>query len=397
MRICLIAHRFYDNNTHMMQFANALVRRGDQVDVISLRSPGASARENVEGVNVYRIQHRSITERHPLQYLFRMLRYQLKTTFLLAWLHLRHPYDLIHVQAVPDFLVFSALVPKLMGTPVLLDLRDVMPELYASKFGRSMDSTAVRVLLQIERWSTRFASHVIIANPVWMEKISRRAVPPEKCTMIWYYPDPQYFQPQPRVPGEKKIMMYPGTISWHQGVDIAVRAFPRILQAIPGMEFHIYGVGDSWRDLAALVAELGLEKSVLMMPALPLPQIIQKMSECDVAIVPKRVSSRFGNEAASTKISEFMALGVPVVASRTEVESRFFNDSELRYFEPENEEALAEAVIEVCTNDEVRERLIRNGLAYVHEHGWSEGMQVYRQLVDRITGHPVEEGVVRQA
>ena len=396
MRICLIAHRFYDNNTHMMQFANALVRRGDQVDVISLRAPGTSARENVEGVTVHRIQHRNITERHPLQYLFRMLRYQLKTTFLLAWLHLRHPYDLIHVQAVPDFLVFSALVPRLMGTPVLLDIRDIMPELYASKFAQGMKSPAVRFLLLVERMATRFASHVIVANPVWMKKICQRAAPREKCTMIWYYPDPLYFQPLQRQPGSAKVMMYPGTLSWHQGVDVAIRAFPAIQRAIPEMEFHIYGVGDTKRDLITLIAQLGLEKSVRMMDPLPLHEIIVKMAECDVAIVPKRVSTSFGNEAASTKISEFMALGVPVVASRTAVESCFFDDSQLRYFDSENEAALADAVIDVCTNDAERTRLIRNGLKYVREHGWDEGMKEYQNLVDRLTGHPVKEEVAPQ-
>jgi len=43
-------------------------------------------------------------------------------------------YQLIHVHSVPDFLVFAAIVPKLLGTPVVLDIHDVLPEFYASKF-----------------------------------------------------------------------------------------------------------------------------------------------------------------------------------------------------------------------------------------------------------------------
>ena len=49
--------------------------------------------------------------------------------------HLREKYDLIHVHSVPDFLVFTAWLPKLTGTPVILDIHDILPEFYASKFG----------------------------------------------------------------------------------------------------------------------------------------------------------------------------------------------------------------------------------------------------------------------
>ena len=47
---------------------------------------------------------------------------------------------MIHVHSVPDFLVFAALVPKLLGARIILDIHDILPEFYASKFGASKDS-----------------------------------------------------------------------------------------------------------------------------------------------------------------------------------------------------------------------------------------------------------------
>ncbi len=47
------------------------------------------------------------------------------------------------------------------------------------------------------------------------------------------------------------------------------------------------------------------------------------MSKADLGIVPKRAAG-FGDEAFSTKILEFMALGVPVIASETQIDRYYF-------------------------------------------------------------------------
>ena len=70
--------------------------------------------------------------------------------------------------------------------------------------------------------------------------------------------------------------------------------------------------------------------------SVPLVDIAEIMANSDIAVVPKRVSSGFGNEAASTKILQFMALGVPVIVSRSRVDSYYFDDSVVQFFEPED-------------------------------------------------------------
>ena len=63
------------------------------------------------------------------------------------------------------------------------------------------------------------------------------------------------------------------------------------------------------------------------------------MSGADLGIVPKRANS-FGNEAYSTKIMEFMSLGVPMVVSDTKSDRYYFDDSVVRFFESGNPEVL---------------------------------------------------------
>ena len=51
--------------------------------------------------------------------------------------HFNDPYDLIHVHSVPDFEVFAVLIPKLLGAKIILDIHDIVPEFYASKFNKT--------------------------------------------------------------------------------------------------------------------------------------------------------------------------------------------------------------------------------------------------------------------
>jgi glycosyltransferase involved in cell wall biosynthesis len=384
MRVCLVARRFYESNTHMQQFARALANRGDTVDVLAVRRPGLPAYENCDGVNVYRIQFRLANEGSHLFYLFKVCQFVLKAMFRVGACHFRTPYDVVHVQSVPDVLVFSAIIPKLFHTPVILDLRDLVPELTVSKFDVHENSLIAKSFRFIEKCSATFANHVIVANPIWYERVVKRSADRSKCTMIWYSPDPSVFRHRAAAPnGRRFVMMYPGTLSWHQGVDIAVRALPKIKAAIPEAELHIYAEGSARESLAELAQRLNLGASVRFFDFIPTEALVDRMAQCDLALVPKRASDRFGNEAASTKIPEFMAVGVPVVASRTEIERRFFNESELCYFRSEDEDDLVRAVLSVHDDAALRERYSNNAARKIRDSG-DESRQQYLRLVDTL-------------
>ncbi|NJL72862.1 MAG: glycosyltransferase family 4 protein, partial [Candidatus Competibacteraceae bacterium] len=87
------------------------------------------------------------------------------------------------------------------------------------------------------------------------------------------------------------------------------------------------------------------------------PRVAEIMAAADIGVVPKRANS-FGNEAYSTKIMEFMAVGVPVIVSSTRVDRFYFDDSVVRFFESGNVEALTEAMDELLS-DPARRAAVR--------------------------------------
>ncbi len=383
-RACMLAYSFYESDNRVRRYAETLVRRGYRVDAVSLRKNGQPRYENINGVRVCRIQGRIRDEKNKFSYLYRLLKFFVNSAFFISKRHLHRRYDLIHVHSVPDFEVFATFIAKMTGARIILDIHDIVPEFYASKFKVSKDSIVFKALTMVEKTSIAFSDHVIIANHIWEKTLTARSVKKEKCMTMLNYPDRSIFFKRPRTRKDHKfIVVYPGTINWHQGVDVAVRAFALIKDQAPEAEFNIYGDGPMRAEIQKLIVELGVQERVFLRGVLPSDQVASVMASADLGVVPKR-NDFFGGDAFSTKILEFMALGVPVVVAATRIDRYYFNESIVRFFEPENERALAVAIIDLVRNKESRECLSSNAIAFVADYTWDKKEMKYISLVDNL-------------
>ncbi len=399
LRVCMLAYAFYESDTRILQYATALAKRGDTVDVIALRRDASMPEfEILNGVNVYRIQARTVNEKGLFTYAIRILRFLLRSTLFLRRQHRQHPYDLVHVHNVPDFLVFSALFPKINGVPVVLDIHDLLPEFYASKFKVRHDSFLFKVLTFVERCSAAFATHVIVANHLWRDRFVVRSSRADKCSVVRNHPDLDIFIAQSRQEQQKKdkfMLTYPGSLNWHQGLDVAINAFASIADQMPEAEFHIYGEGPAKPSLIELANKLAMQHRVIFHDFLPSREIARVMATTDLAIEPKRSTSAFGNEALSTKILEFMALGVPVIASKTKIHAYYYDDSVVQYYENDDEAQLAEQMLRLKNDPRLRIRLVANAKKYVQENNWDARKHEYLHLVDTLVHSTTRKAVSR--
>ena len=384
----MVTFSFYENDNRVLRYAEALADRGDQVEVLALRrSPDLPREESLRGVRVVRLRDRfDKSGRSKLGHLLPVLGFLRVAERWIRRRHAKNRYDLLHIHNMPDFLVFAAWYPKRKGAKVILDIHDLVPELYASKFGESGRGLSQKLLLFMEKLSARFAHRIIIANHLWLERYATRTGAGDRCMAIINHVDSSVFRPVPAGSnghGDRKIILFPGGLQWHQGVDIAIQAFQHVRTALPNAEFHIYGDGIARPELQRQAEQLGLDGSVRFFEPRPLHEIAKVMAEADLGVVPKRADS-FGNEAYSTKIMEFMAAGVPVVISKTKVDRYYFDDSVVRFFDSGDHEALAEQMLALLTDETARREQTTRALRYVEEHCWQRRRDDYLRLVDSL-------------
>jgi glycosyltransferase involved in cell wall biosynthesis len=81
---------------------------------------------------------------------------------------------------------------------------------------------------------------------------------------------------------------------------------------------------------------------------------------------------------------EFMSQGVPVVVSRTKIDSYYFDEGDVHFFPSGDSQALADAMLEVIEDEALRKTLVANGLEYARLNSWDQKKNEYLKLVDTL-------------
>jgi glycosyltransferase involved in cell wall biosynthesis len=389
MNYCSIAYTIYDFDQRVKRYADVLIGPDNRVDVIVLKHGNQKTKETSNGVNIYRTQKKRDNLKGPISYLLDYLRFFIVGSLLLLVKQIRHGYDVIHVHNLPDFLVFMALIPKLMGAKIILDIHDILPEFYCQKFGIEFTSFKIRLLLLVERISIRFADHVIVSNDLWRTKIiNRTEISPHKCTTILNYPCIEFYENvSDKSTNNEFSIIYPGTVSQHHGVDIAVKALACVREKIPNVRLHIClqksylrSSNNYHNSLILLCNRLNLRNNVKFFEPVPVDQLGKIFKSVDLGVVPKRAGI-FSSEAFSTKILEFMAAGLPTAASKTTVDQYYFDDSMIMFFEPGNHKDLARCIIEFFEKPWKGEFIVKNAKKFVAKNNWELKKGIFYKII----------------
>jgi glycosyltransferase involved in cell wall biosynthesis len=386
-RACFIYYTIFKTNALLYREAKSLKERGFDVDIICLRnSLSDKIFQTFHGLNLYCIQSRSSREKKVALYFLRLILFFIKSSLLLTYLGLKKRYNLIHITTPPDVMVLAATIPKLLGAKIILDIHDIGPELYMRKLNISENNLIIIILKYLEKISCRFANHVITVTDLWREKLIKRSVSQEKCSVLLNVPDEDIFKP---LSIEKKQssngcnLYYHGSLEEHFGVDTLLKAMPVIKQYIPNAVLHIYGGGRLLEDLKNLSENLGIQDCVRFHDTVPFYELPEILLDADIGIVPTK-DSVFSNEALSMKSFEYISLGIPIVISRTKAHSYYYRDLMVKFFEPNNSEDLATSVVTLYKDENERKRLIYYADSFIQKHGWNQSKKIYFQVIDRL-------------
>ena len=370
----------YPSDPRPRRAAEALVNEGMHVEVICIRQSKAEpTRETFKGVDVLRLP---ITRRRGgrFAYIFQYSAFILCTFFILAFRSLARRFALVHVHNMPDLLVFSALVPKLLGAKIILDLHDPMPELMMTIFGLGPSSFAVRALRRLERWSVAFADVVFTVNLACKNIFAARSCPQERIQVVMNSPDEEIFgfRSPISVPADRSepfVIMYHGSIVERNGLDLAVAALTVVRRAVPSAELRIYGDWTPFLDtVMGAVERNGLQEAVRYCGGKKLEEICAAIDDCDVGIIPNR-RAIFTEINTPTRIFEYLSRGKPVITGRSRGVQDYFSEDALLFFELGDPEDLARRIAHVFKHPEDVESVVKRGQEVYWVHRWSEERQ----------------------
>jgi glycosyltransferase involved in cell wall biosynthesis len=388
-RLCIIVHGSYPiGEPRVERQAQAALGSGWDVDVVAMRREGERPMETVEGATVVRLPLRHVRGMSIAGAMREYVGFTALATATVARRHLRRRYDVVQVCNPPDFLIVAALLPKATGAGVIFDVHDLSSDMFEMRFGSgALRGMAERVLRAIERAAAWAADAVLTVHEPYRAELVRRGVPEWKTAVVMNTFDERLLPPDdvPRDAHGFRIV-YHGTVTPHYGLDILVEAFASVAADIEDSRLEIYGDGDAVPALRRQVNEIGLADRVFVAgQELPHRQVLRAIRGASAGVIPNR-PTKLNRYALSSKLFEYVVLGIPVVAASLPTLRAHFSDDEVLFFEAASPTSLSEALLTVATDPEgTSRRLTAASQRYFSEYRWEFHAQRYRAILDRVS------------
>jgi len=389
--VCLVTQSDYQVDPRVRRKAEALVADGYTVDVLALRAARGEKHYTLNGVNVCTV---SLGKKRGS-----FARYVFEYAAFFLWAFVRVPlqmrkrrYAVIDVNTLPDFLIFAPAIARRMGAKLVLDMHEITPEFYRSKYAIAESSWMVRFVKRVEKRSIDFADHVITINEPIKKLLESRGLPASKCSVVMNSVDEALFASAPagsapamvRRP-RQFVMMYHGTLTAIYGLDIAIRAFGEANKRMPGAEFWILGNGPEKKSLEDLARKVGLQEKVKFLGNVLPQEVPQWLNCCDAGVLATR-RDVFLDYSFSNKLSEYIITSKPVISSRLKTIRHYFSEDALAFFEPNNPSDLAKQMVRLYSNRDIRVKFSERARQEYAPINWDVMKERYLKLMDRATG-----------
>jgi glycosyltransferase involved in cell wall biosynthesis len=375
-RICMVVHSSYPDDARVRREAMAAVQAGHAVDVICMRNPGEPRSENLQGVSVRRLSIRHVTGPSARRMIFEYLLFAALATLVLTPAAIRRRYQVVHVHNPPDFLIVAGLLPRLFGCRLILDVHDLSSHMFKSRIGGKAGKAAARLLDLIELWASRIAHVVLTVHEPYRLELISHGVSPEKLVVVMNVTDPALLssvaQRRSERDTESFTVVYAGTIAPWYGVELIVDAVAALAPELPQARALILGVGDALEAIRARAASEHVADRIEFSGGwVPAEEALIRMARASCGVIPNR-PTELNRFALSTKLFEYIAIGLPVVAARLQTLEAHFSEDEVTFFEPGDVGSLAAALRWIATHPSEAEIKTRRAQARVsRQYSWT--------------------------
>jgi glycosyltransferase involved in cell wall biosynthesis len=395
----MVVHAHYPlAEPRVQREARAARDAGFHVTVLALRAPGEARKEQVDGISVRRLSVRHVRGGSFGRMMWEYLSFCLLASVWLALRAVRRPFQIVHVHNPPDFLVLAGLIPRWRGSRLVLDIHDLSSHIFAARFRGALGAIVSRMLIWIERLACRAADAVVTVHEPYRDELVRRGVSASRITVVMNSVD-QVVLDRARhgssiAPSSRGFRVaYHGTLTWWYGADAVIQALARLVEDGVDAEALLVGAGDAVPHLIEEVRSADLEERVVMSGRyLPIEDALASIVGSACGVIPNRPSliNRF---ALSSKLFEYIALGIPVVVARLETLAAHFSEDEVTFFEPGNVADLHRALRWVHDHSDEAGAKAQRARIRADEYSWSENRGRLHGLYHDLTGEviPSEE------
>lgn len=378
--VCIIRQAIYPNDLLVRREAETLCQAGYETHVICLKRLEADAAGQLEEtINSVHVHHLPLERKKTstLRYLFDYFSFALMAGYQVTRLHFKRHLDIIQVNNMPDLLVFSTIIPKLLGTKVIAMMYEPTPEIW-----EDLRKTHPPLILgTVQRMALNFVDLSFTVTQQMKDVFVSRGISPEKIRVVLNAPEEKFlYTGQLTPPDHPKndgfVLICHGAIEERYGLDTVLEAVSLARTQIPNLRLKILGKGTYVTRMLELRKQLQLEDCVEYLGYVPLDQMNEELQAATVGIVAQK-SSSYSNLVHTGKMYDYIAFGKPIIASRLKATEAYFDDKALAYFEPSNAQSLANAIIDLYDHPEKGEEFVRNARELYLKYCWESQKEIY--------------------
>ena len=380
--ICFIVQEYYPKDPRVRKYVNLLLENCYSVDVISLKRYDLPNFENDKNLEIHRIglpKKRASLYRYLIEYLF----FFFSSLVLVTRLYIKKKYSIIHVNTLPDFLVFSTIIPKFFGAKILLDMHEIAPEFFQMKFNKTENYLLIKLLKSIERSSLIYCDYAITVTKAIKEIFIKRSINEKKIDVIMNVPVTSIKNIKKKINYKKRFnIVYHGTITDLYSLEYAIEAISLIKNKIPHIKFHIFGEGTSELKLKKRVNEKALQKYMIFHGYVTNDKMNKELERMDVGMLPMK-RNIFIDLSFSNKLAEYVNLGISVLTTRIPAVQDYFSDNSLFYCD-DNPKDIEKTLLYIYSHENV----VRDKILSSHEEyrkiSWEIMSDRYLSIIQKL-------------
>lgn len=280
--------------------------------------------------------------------------------------------------------------------PFVFEVRDLWPESLAAVGMSDGNSLLHRALARIAGFLYRRSDRVVVVTPAFADYLVEHwRVPRPKISVVENGVETELFAPQPgtaerrELAGEGKfVVSYIGTMGMAHGLETIIAAAAQLRETNPEIVFLVLGEGAEKERIVALARKRGLN-NLQFVDQQPREKIPAYIGASDVCLVLLKKTDLF-KTVIPTKMLEFMSCGRPVILGVDGQARSILEDAGGGLvIEPENSQALVNAILYLAANRETARDLGQNGRKYiVRKFSRRQTAEEYIRVLERVLNLP---------